>query len=1415
MNLILYIIALCYFSFCGRAFCYAHQHISMQSTASVGKSLGLAQSDVIVELQENNFNIKSKALIKLPKMKGIIDRLTFGWVKKLMDVGNKTPLELSDLWILPENDNAKSSSEVFNSYFAKEKVGKYISDDVTSKKSNVLIEFWKSPVTRAIVKMYKDPFIVTGLLKFLNTMVQFFPSILVSKILKQNSISNAITLGGITIKEGYILSFLLFTTLCSKTAIENQYFDTIINLGAKIRSTLSAAIYRKSLKLSSSSRRNNTMGEIVNYMQVDAGKMEQVASLIHVYWDGLLQVLGYTSLLLYFLGPSVFAGIATILIIIPFNAYFLNRLSEQRAINLKLSDKRVKLTNEILQGIRAIKSYNWEKAFNEKLQNIRQDELKALRESANTRSILVSALSAAPSLVAVSSLATYALLGNKLDATKVFTSLALFNQLRFPLIFLPMLLNTLAEGKVSLKRLTKFLLAEEIENYVDRQFENNNSDNAIKINDGSFSWNEVPKTLKNDSIIIPNDVLEARGNLLNCNIEIKKGELIAIVGPIASGKSTLLNAILGELNKINGNVSVNGKIAYVSQTSWIPNENVRNNILFGNLFNNNTYQTVIKACGLARDFELLEAGDMTEIGEKGVNLSGGQKQRIAIARAVYENADIYLLDDPLSALDVEVGAKVFKNCVKDLLKNKTRLLVTHQLGLLPAVDKIILMDSDPITGSCRIVDQGKLFELLERGHDLSKLVKTNTVENVDIKSLLNENEIIDQLPIINDNNPMRNSDPSDRIQIMTEKTTCDDTNSLLNQFEYPVNDTIIDTNIYLSSMPSTGALVDCCGTDCTGITEESFEPEEGCYVDSLSVESDKSNSNIDPRDTSDSPDSSDSSDVSNNNSHIQVKSVIEYDQSDVQQPKTGFIQSKLTKFKSLFYKIKTDPYNNVNNNKKNNNNKIKTIGGKNLMTKEERGEGAVGWGVYQAYLKSANNPLMLLVVVSCFIFGNASQILQQWIVAAWTSDAGYVKRKLSVYLSGVALMACLVAYFNYARSYLGVILGASASQSIHKKMTNSILKAPLSYFESTPVGRLVQRFSRDLDQIDQQLPGSFGQVIASTLNIIGSMIAITIVTPSFAFVMIAISSVYLKITNYYRTVARELKRLDSISRSPIISHFGESLGGLSIIRSFNRQEMFEQMNEVKLDDNLSAYNAMKAIDRWLSVRLELLGNTIVLFASVLVVLTSSNAGSAGLSLNNALGVTSLLNWAVRNAAETESLMNSVDRVLFTINDTPQERNISLSFANVNANQKDNSEVFVSGDHMSPTLPTPVPAGSEIMDDLSNKKELNYSTDQDLLSSGWPWQGGIVFRDVQMRYRNDFEPVLKGVNLSIQPGESLGIVGRTGSGKSSLFRGLLRLSEIENGSISIDGIDSSSIGLDTIRSSISIIPQDPVLFSGTI
>lgn len=601
-------------------------------------------------------------------------------------------------------------------------------------------------------------------------------------------------------------------------------------------------------------------------------------------------------------------------------------------------------------------------------------------------------------------LGVYALLGNTLDATKVFTSLALFNQLRFPLIFFPITLNALAEGKVSLDRLTTFLLTDEIQNYVE-DGDSSNSDSTkdcISISNGSFSYSDDKS----------NSTLAARGSLNDIDVHIKKGELVAVVGSTGSGKSTLLYSMLGELAKEKGSVMVNGSVAYVPQSSWIPNDSLRNVILFGNKMEWDKYRSVIKDCGLERDLQLLDSGDQTEIGERGVNLSGGQKQRVSIARAVYSDAEIFFFDDPLSALDAEVGAKLFKDCIVDRLHNKTRILVTHQLNVLPKVDRIIIMNTTE-SGSSYILAQGTLTELQSKGYDLKQLVSKDeeSEEGENEKGQADHEErdtpvkksLESKEKLSSENGQLPRALPVSEDESVAKVSTHPDyilTDPFLRK---AVNVSGLNSNILVDIMPPLmGTLVEC-------RTQECDENDQECQLESLLL--DETGRKI-PVATRIADEVIQSLGAGSGDSII--PGGVGTEDASTKQESSGTEETE------------------------------KEV--RKLMTVEDRAEGAVGWDVYKSYIKAANRPLLLFAAISSFVLSNVFQILQQWIVAAWTSDAGYVKRSLPVYLGSVAAMAGFVAGFTWLRTFLAVAFGASASRTIHSSMARRVLSAPLQYF---------------------------------------------------------------------------------------------------------------------------------------------------------------------------------------------------------------------------------------------------------------------------------------------------------------------------------------------------------------------------------
>ncbi|KFQ81083.1 Multidrug resistance-associated protein 1, partial [Phoenicopterus ruber ruber] len=820
--------------------------------------------------------------------------------------------------------------------------------------------------------------------------------------------------------------------------------------------------------------------------------------------------------------------------------------------------------------------------------------------------------------VALSTFAVYVTIdkNNILDAQKAFVSLALFNILRFPLNMLPMVISSIVEASVSLKRLRVFLSHEELDPDSIIRGPITEAEGCIVVKNATFSWS------KNDP-----------PSLNSINFTVPEGSLVAVVGQVGCGKSSLLSALLGEMDKKEGYVVVKGSVAYVPQQAWVQNASLEDNITFGREMNESRYKRVIEACALLPDIEILPTGDKTEIGEKGVNLSGGQKQRVSLARAVYCNADVYLFDDPLSAVDAHVGKHIFEKVIgpKGILKNKTRVLVTHAINYLPQMDTILVMSDGEIS------EVGSYQELLKQDGAFAEFLRTYA----------------------NTEQSMENSD----------------TNS-----------------------PS---------------EKEGKPKENGVLVNEASgklMHRQLSNSSTYSRDTG--------------------KSQHQSSTAELQKPLAEKNSWKLTEADTA-----------------------KT--------------GRVKATVYWDYMRAIG---LFISFLSVFLFmcNHIASLASNYWLSLWTDDPvingtqQYTDVRLGVY--GALGISQGIAVFGYSMAVS--IGGIFASRHLHLNLLHNVLRSPMSFFERTPSGNLVNRFSKEIDTIDSTIPPIIKMFMGSTFNVIGACIIILLATPIAAVIIPPLGLVYLFVQRFYVATSRQLKRLESVSRSPVYSHFNETLLGVSVIRAFEEQKRFIKQNDMKVDENQKAYYPSIVANRWLAVRLEYVGNCIVLFAALFAVIARNklSAGLVGLSVSYSLQVTAYLNWLVRMSSELETNIVAVERV------------------------KEYAEM---------------------------EKEAEWSIEQTAPASTWPEEGKVEFRGYGLRYREDLDLVLKNINVTINGGEKIGIVGRTGAGKSSLTLGLFRINEAAEGEIIIDGINIAKIGLHDLRFKITIIPQDPILFSGSL
>ncbi|KYN22520.1 Multidrug resistance-associated protein 1, partial [Trachymyrmex cornetzi] len=1237
-------------------------------------------------------------------------RIIFAWFDSLAWKGFRKPLETSDLWSMNPEDMATEIVPKFDKYWNKNlrKTDEVESVKASYRQTSGQVDFNSSrkkkvaSILPPICKAFGATFMFGAFLKLIQDIMTFIsPQILKLLI--------GFIEGDEPMWKGYFYSVLLLLTAMLQTLVLSQYFHRMFLVGLRIRTALIAAIYRKALRMSNAARKESTLGEIVNLMSVDAQRFMDLTAYINMIWSAPLQIVLALYFLWNILGPAVLAGLAVMIILIPVNALIANKVKTLQIRQMKSKDERVKLMNEVLNGIKVLKLYAWEPSFEQQILKIRVKEIQVLKEAAYLNAGTSFIWSCAPFLVSLVSFTTYVLIDEKnvLNSTIAFVSLSLFNILRFPLSMLPMMITNIVQAYVSVKRINKFMNMEELDpNNVQHD---PSEPHALVIENGTFCW---------DSEEIERPILR------NINLHVEQGQLVAIVGTVGSGKSSLLSALLGEMDKVSGKVNTKGSIAYVSQQAWIQNATLQDNVLFGKALNKSVYNSVIEACALTPDFKMLPAGDQTEIGEKGINLSGGQKQRVALARAVYNDSENYFLDDPLSAVDSHVGKHIFEKVLgpNGLLKNKTRVLVTHSITYLPEVDNIIVLKDGEITES------GTYKQLLEKKGAFAEFLVQHLQEvHVDDGSEADLREIKQQL----------------------ESTMgADELQQKLTRVRSRISESLSESGSVTDRKSLNGSLT----------RQYSTESQQSAnYVHSNSVNVSKEKDAPKP-----------------NNVGEKL--------TEVEKAETGSVKWKVYShyLKSIgwFLSISTIVMNAVfqsfsigssvwlsvwsNDNQAVGNNTFDTA--KRDMYLGVYGALGFGQATFVVLSQTA-------LVIGCL---RSSKLLHSELLFTMlrsplgffdTTPSGRILNRFGKDIDTIdnILPPTVASFFCDLAPQLGCWL---AARQMHIVMLRAVMRAPLTFFDTTPIGRIISRFAKDVDVLDTSLPPQISDTIYCLFEVIATLFVISYSTPIFIVVILPIGAIYYFIQRFYVATSRQLKRLESVSRSPIYSHFSESVTGAQIIRAYGVQEQFIHESENRVDFNQVCYFPSIIANRWLAVRLEMVGNLIIFFAALFAVLgrDTMSSGLVGLSVSYALQITQTLNWLVRMTSDVETNIVAVERI------------------------KEYSETA---------------------------QEAPWKNTEFTPSKEWPKHGRVDFKDFKVRYREGLDLVLNGLTFSVLGGEKIGIVGRTGAGKSSMTLALFRIIEAAQGKILIDDIDISKLGLHDLRSRLTIIPQDPVLFSGTL
>ncbi|XP_060971323.1 ABC transporter C family member 10 [Cannabis sativa] len=1090
---------------------------------------------------------------------GWFSKYTFGWLHSLMKMGKEKTLKEEDMPRLREDDRAESCYQMFLEQLEKQK-----HKDPSSQPS----------LLKIILLCHLKEIFISGFFALIKILtLSAGPLLLNAFILVAEGKQSFMY-------EGYVLAITLFISKSLESISQRQWYFRSRLIGLQVRSLLTASIYNKQLRLSNSARLIYSSGEIMNYVTVDAYRIGEFPFSFHNTWTTSLQICIALVILFQSVGLATVAALVAIILTVICNAP-LAKLQHKFQVRLMTAqDERLKALSEALVNMKVLKLYAWETHFKNVVESLRTVELKWLLAVQFRKAYNSILLWASPILVSAATFGACYFLKVPLHANNVFTFLATLRLVQEPIRSIPDIISVVIQAKVAFTRIETFLEAPELQITRDSQkFNLESGDKAIICNSADFSWE--------DNLSKP--------TLRNINLQVSPGEKVAICGEVGSGKSTLLAAILGEVPNVQGSIQVYRNIAYVSQTAWIQTGTIQDNILFGSPMDGLRYRETLERCSLVKDFELLPYGDLTEIGERGVNLSGGQKQRIQLARALYQNADVYLLDDPFSAVDAHTATSLFNEYVMEALSNKTVMLVTHQVDFLPAFDSVLIMSDG------EILESAPYHELLSKSKEFQDLVNAHK-----------ETAGSERLAYVNTTEKLVTSSKEIR----------------------------------------------------KSFTEKNFQVSTG-------------------------------------------------DQ---------------------------------------------------LIKVEEREIGDAGLRPYIQYLSQNKGYLYFIILsTSHLIFAIGLMLQNSWMAVAVDNPHISTLKLILIYL----LIGCCSLIVLLLRSISIVYLSIESSKSLFSQLLNSLFRSPMSFYDSTPLGRILSRVSSDLSIVDMDVAFGLFFAVGSSINAIFNLGVLAVIAWQVLFVSLPTIYLAFLLQKYYFATTKELMRINGTTKSLVANHLAESVAGAITIRAFKREEQFFMKSLELIDINASPFFHSFAASEWLIQRLETLSATILASAAFCMVLLppeTLSSGFIGMALTYGLSM-------------NISVVNSIQRQCILTN------------------------YMISVERLNQYMCIPSEAPEVIKENRP--------------PTSWPNVGKVEISNLQIRYRANSPLVLRGISCTFAGGHKIGIVGRTGSGKTTLVGALFRLVEPTQGTILVDGIDICTIGLHDLRSRFGVIPQDPTLFNGTV
>ena len=1226
---------------------------------------------------------------------------TFGWVDAIVWQGYRKTFELSDVWNLA----------------AKDKAAAVIADFRQFKKTTKLA--WH------LLKYFKRDLLLQAAWATVSGLFTFAPTLLLKAFLEYVEDP-----AGTPVNAAWFYIILLALSSCIKAITDGQALWLGRRICIRLRAVIVGEIYAKALRRKAAAGTDTVLGEekksekeadpnghtpkgggknkeaskkkkqpdtspspdptdsqvnvgtIINLMAVDSFKVSEISAYLHFLWGSTPVQLVLCIVLLYrILGWSALASIIMMVLAMPLNLFIAKQFTKVQKRVMAATDVRIHTTNEVLQNIRIIKYFAWEQRFGQIVSEKRAMELRALRNKYLLWTFAATVWFGVPLLITFFSFLLYTVVEKRpLIPSVAFTALSLFGILRYPLDQLADMIAHVQESKVSVDRVEEFLNEDETEKYEQllQGRKDENGDPLIGFDKATLTWGGK-------------DAQKADGQtafrMIDMDIRFLIGRLNIIVGPTGSGKTSLLMALLGEMTLIEGSVFLPGgqsretlredpethlteSIAYCAQQAWLANDTIKQNILFAAPLDESRYKSVIAACALERDLEILDSGDSTLVGEKGITLSGGQKQRISLARALYCNSRHVLLDDCLSAVDSHTAKHIFEHCIiGPLMLGRTCILVTHNIALcVPRSHHVVALLNGKVSA------QGSPDEVLASGALGDEFFKSrpgskggSQIHSRDLSALDLDGE--------------------------AKKDT---------------NGHMPEANGHVTGAPK--------------------EPE---------VKSKSKDENANIRTEAKATGSV-------NNKVIKMYLVA---MGPWHYWLLAFVAFGLQQVASVACNLWIRTWANRYTRSIQSVTLIATE--TDLRTSSHLQGVAFSSNSFMAGTSFWSIPFSSKSPSSSRIMSSSDDKIDAW-----------------YYLIIYALLSLFYIFVSLVRE--GYIFWGSlrASRTLHSRLLESVTRAKLQFFDTTPLGQLMNRFSKDIEAIDQDVAPVAVGVLGCLFSMISIVVLISVITPGFLIAGFFITIIYFAIGQFYLRSSRDLKRLESVQRSPLYQQFGETLSGIVTIRAYGDERRFIRINQTRVDTHNRPFIYLWAANRWLALRVDFAGALVAFFAGVFVILSigTIDAGSAGLSLTYAVMFTENVLWLVRLYSMNEQNMNSVERVKQYI-EVEQEAKAIIDEAR--------------------------PAGN------------------------WPSQGAIQFINYTTRYRLDLEPVLKDLTFSVQPGERVGIVGRTGAGKSSLALALFRGLEAVEGKIVIDDVDIGLIGLQDLREAITIVPQDPTLFTGTV